>query len=58
VLSRDGVVIAGEKKVVSKLLALPKSSEKLVKIDSHVGCCVAGLTSDASILLQQARLVA
>lgn len=40
------------------MLAPPKSSEKLVKIDSHVGCCVAGLTSDASILLEQARLVA
>ena len=42
ILCKDGVVIAGEKKVASKLLAPPKSSEKLYKLDEHVSCAVAG----------------
>lgn len=42
ILTKEGVVIAGEKKVISKLLAPPKSSEKLYKLDEHVGCAVAG----------------
>ncbi|KAA0161736.1 hypothetical protein FNF27_06549 [Cafeteria roenbergensis] len=58
VLAKDGIVIAGEKKVLSKLLATPKSSEKMATVDEHIVCAVAGLTSDANILLTQARLVA
>ena len=42
VLAEDGVVIATQKVVVSKLLAPPKSSEKIYKIDEHVFCAVAG----------------
>lgn len=42
VLAKDGVVIATQKVVVSKLLAPPKSSEKIYKIDEHVICAVAG----------------
>lgn len=45
VLAKDGIVIAGEKKVLSKLLATPKSSEKMATVDEHVVCAVAGLTS-------------
>lgn len=58
VLAEDGVVIATQKVVVSKLLAPPKSSEKIYKIDEHVFCAVAGLTSDANILIDLARRVA
>jgi 20S proteasome subunit alpha 3 len=49
-------VLAAERRVVSKLLAPSKTSEKLYKIDDHVVCLVAGLTADADILIQQARL--
>jgi 20S proteasome subunit alpha 3 len=42
ILSREGVVIAAEKKVASKLLAPPKSSEKMLKIDEHILASVAG----------------
>ncbi len=45
VLAKDGIVIAGEKKVLSKLLATPKSSEKMATVDEHIVCAVAGLTS-------------
>ena len=35
-LPQDGIVIATEKRVSSKLLAPPKSSEKIYTIDDHV----------------------
>lgn len=57
-LCKDGVVLAAEKRVQSKLLEKPKTSEKMYLVDSHVACAVAGLTSDANILLERARLTA
>lgn len=56
--TKEGVVVAGEKKIASKLLAPPKSSEKMYKLDEHAFCAVAGLTSDANILINYARLAA
>lgn len=44
--------------VTSKLLAPPKSSEKMYKIDDHCAVAVAGLTSDANILISYARVAA
>jgi 20S proteasome subunit alpha 3 len=82
ILSRDGVVLAAEKRVTSKLLDVhDKSTEKMYKIDDHISCArrrsasrgrarvgadnacslscaVAGITSDANILINYARLVA
>lgn len=52
----EGIILAAEKKVVSKLLAPSKTSEKTYAIDEHVVCLVAGLTSDANILINQARV--
>ena len=52
----DGVVLAAEKRVVSKLLAPSKTSEKTYIIDDHAACLVAGLTADANILIQRARV--
>lgn len=56
VLASDGVVLAAEKKITSKLLEPAKSSEKMYMIDEHVACAVAGITADANILINQARL--
>merc|ERR1712228_70723 len=56
VLASDGVVLAAEKKMTSKLLEPAKSSEKMYMIDEHVACAVAGITADANILINQARL--
>lgn len=50
------MVLAAEKRVVSKLLAPSKTSEKTYIIDGHAACLVAGLTADANILIQRARL--
>ena len=54
----DGIVLAAEKKVVSKLLAPSKTSEKMYKIDEHLCVAVAGLSSDANILIHNARYAA
>ena len=54
--SADGVVLAAERRVVSKLLAPSKTSEKTYILDEHMCCLVAGLTADANILVDQARL--
>jgi len=56
ILARDGIVLASEKKVTSGLLAPSKTSEKTYKLCQHACCTVAGLTADANILIDQARL--
>ena len=58
ILAADGIVLAGEKQAATKLIAPSKSSEKTYKLDDHVACIVAGLSADANILIQQARVTA
>jgi 20S proteasome subunit alpha 3 len=58
ILAGDGVVLAAEKRITSKLLDIRKSTEKMYKIDDHLAVAVAGITSDANILLDYARLEA
>ncbi|CAL9091617.1 unnamed protein product [Musa acuminata var. zebrina] len=58
ILARDGVVLVGEKKVTSKLLQTSRSTEKMYKIDDHLACAVAGIMSDANILINTARVQA
>merc|ERR1711982_70889 len=58
ILSKDGVVLAAEKKIMSKLLETSKTTEKMYKLDNHLACAVAGITADANILINTARLAA
>lgn len=61
VLATNGVVLAAEKKISSKLLdthAVGVKREKMYRIDDHIACAVAGLTADANILINQCRLSA
>lgn len=61
VLATDGVVLAAEKKITSKLLdtkAVGVRREKMYKLDDHVACAVAGITADANILINSCRLAA
>jgi 20S proteasome subunit alpha 3 len=58
ILAADGIVLAGEKNKPSSLLAPSKSAEKMYKIDEHITTVVAGLTADANILIQNARVTA
>lgn len=53
ILCSDGIVLAAERKTTSKLLAPSKSSDKIYQIDGHIASVVAGLTSDANILINQ-----
>eukprot|EP00899_Mesostigma_viride_P015565 jgi/Mesvir1/24009/Mv10755-RA.1 len=56
--SSQGIVLAAEKKITSKLLETSKTTEKMYKIDDHVACAVAGITADANILINHARVAA
>eukprot|EP00998_Keelungia_sp_KM082_P006552 NODE_2798_length_989_cov_64.598608_g2778_i0.p1 GENE.NODE_2798_length_989_cov_64.598608_g2778_i0~~NODE_2798_length_989_cov_64.598608_g2778_i0.p1 ORF type:complete len:271 (-),score=84.52 NODE_2798_length_989_cov_64.598608_g2778_i0:102-914(-) len=65
ILCKDGVVLAAEKKVTNELLDKENnishsniSSEKMFKLDNHAACAVAGLTSDANILINYIRVSA
>ncbi|PFH33034.1 putative proteasome subunit alpha type [Besnoitia besnoiti] len=57
ILAKDGVVLAADKMITSKLLDQGRTKEKIYKVDDHVMCAVAGLTADANILISQARLI-
>jgi 20S proteasome subunit alpha 3 len=58
ILAADGVVLGGEKRVTSALLEKTSRCEKMYKIDDHVCAAVAGITADANILIDQARVYA
>jgi len=55
VLATDGVIVAAEKKVTSKLLEQTASSEKIYLLNENMICGVAGITADANILINWAR---
>ncbi len=51
---KEGVVLAVEKRVLN--LQEPDSVEKIFDIDLHVGAAIAGLTADARVLIDNARI--
>ncbi|KAJ3320764.1 protein with putative role during mitosis [Boothiomyces sp. JEL0866] len=57
ITSKDGIVLAAEKKTTSKLLE-NVSREKIYKLNETICCAVAGLTSDANSLINYTRLEA
>lgn len=58
ILAADGVVLAAEKRITSELLDIRTSTEKTYQVDDHLACAVAGITADANILINFARLEA
>ncbi len=52
----EGVVLVVEKRVLN--LQEPESVEKIFDIDAHIGAAIAGLTADARILIDNARIQA
>lgn len=48
-------MLAVEKRVTSPLLD-PSSIEKIMELDSHIGCAMSGLTADARTLVDKARV--
>ncbi|PWN53974.1 putative PRE9-20S proteasome subunit Y13 [Violaceomyces palustris] len=55
ILAKDGVVLAAEKKVTSKLLEQDQSSEKIFNLSDNIIAGVAGITADANSLVNYAR---
>jgi len=55
ILTSEGVVLAVEKRITSPLLE-PSSIEKIMEIDSHIGCAMSGLVADARTLIKHARV--
>ncbi len=53
----EGAVLAAEERLISKLQD-PRIYCKIFQIDGHVGATVAGLSSDARVLIDQARVFA
>lgn len=54
ICTNEGVVLAVEKRVTSPLME-PRSIEKVMEVDSHMGIAMSGLTSDARFLIDHAR---
>jgi 20S proteasome subunit alpha 3 len=57
IVAKDGILLAAEKKNVSKLLETSSLAEKIFKLDNHVACSVAGITADANILINSLRQI-
>lgn len=51
----EGVVLAVEKRVQSPLLE-SSSIEKIMEIDTHLGCAMSGLIADARTMVDHARV--
>ena len=54
--NKNYIVFAVEKK--SSELAVSVGSEKIFKVDDHIGVAIAGLTADARVLIDRARIQA
>jgi proteasome alpha subunit len=52
----DGVFIIADRRIDDKLIT-PKSSTKIYEIDSHIISSVAGIISDARVLVERAQLL-
>ena len=50
-----GVILGVEKRIQSPLLE-SSSIEKILEIDSHIGCAMSGLTADARTMIDHARV--
>ena len=53
----DGVFILADKRVEDKLI-IEKSASKIHEIDSHIISSVAGIVSDARVLVEKAQVIA
>lgn len=53
---KDGVVIVADRRIRDKLIA-PESANKIFEIDEHIVATVAGILSDARILIDQAQVL-
>lgn len=57
IITTDGIILAAEKKVTTKLLDQQSEYEKIFKISNDLIVAVAGITSDANSVIDYARTV-
>jgi len=57
IVTPEGVTLGVEKRVQSSLLE-SSSVEKIMEIDTHLGCAMSGLTADARTIIDHARVTA
>lgn len=53
----DGVFILADRRITDKLIT-KKSANKIYEIDDHIAASVAGIVSDARVLIEKAQLLA
>jgi 20S proteasome subunit alpha 3 len=58
ILANDGIILACENRNTNPLLDTVFDSEKIYKINDHLICSFAGLTSDANVILHELRVIA
>jgi proteasome alpha subunit len=56
IVCSDGVFILADKRNIDTLV-VPESAQKIYEIDSHIIASVAGIMSDARILIDQAQII-
>jgi len=56
ILSKEGVVLAAEKKETSSLFVPTRESGKLYKMDEHILTSVSGVVADANYLMDMGRI--
>lgn len=54
IIYKDGVLLATPKHKIS--LAVPATSEKIFRVDEHIGATASGLLADARVLTHMARV--
>lgn len=57
IVCKDGVVIVSDRRVRDKLV-VEDSANKIFEIDNHIMAVAAGITSDARVLIERARVIA
>ncbi|MHA1700056.1 MAG: archaeal proteasome endopeptidase complex subunit alpha [Promethearchaeota archaeon] len=54
IISKDGIVLTVEKRILP--LQEAKHIQKIFKINKQIAACISGLTADARVLIDQARI--
>ncbi len=57
IVCSDGVLIIADKRIEDRLI-VPKSANKIYEIDSHITASIAGIVSDARVLIEKSQVLA
>ncbi len=57
IVCKDGVVLVADKRIHEKLI-VPKSIEKIFKVDRHIAAGASGVVSDGRVLIERSQVMA